>query len=210
MDPFLPNLYCRYEQGESFLPEVRRNILQYENTIQLIQADLKEYKWEKGSIKILLVDAMKNRQLTQAIATSFFPFLDLRSILIHQDFKHYYSPFIHILQYRLRDYFCFKDDVLGGATVAFETVQKVPMDVVALAANFDKVADAELEDAMNYAIELVNVNQRSTIAAAHLMYYVHTNNAEEGRIVLEKYSSQNLVPTDDLQLATDALTNMMG
>lgn len=114
--------YCLYEHGEIFLPEARRLVREHGgDQIELIQADLGVYQWSGGPIKILLVDAMKNEPLSIQIPRSFFPSLVPGSLLIHQDFKHYYSSWIHLLQYQLRQSFRFYQSVPSG-TVAFEVV----------------------------------------------------------------------------------------
>jgi hypothetical protein len=114
--------YCVYEPGDSFLPEARRVVREYGGgRVELIQADLGVYEWSGGAIKILLVDAMKNEDLAIQIPRNFFPSLVPGSLLIHQDFKHYYTSWIHVLQYQLRQYFRFYRSV-GWGTVAFANI----------------------------------------------------------------------------------------
>ena len=50
----------------------------------------------RGPIKILLVDAMKSSELAKAITMNFFPSLLEGVLLIHQDYKHYFTPWIHV------------------------------------------------------------------------------------------------------------------
>ncbi|MDP9292701.1 MAG: hypothetical protein M3O82_10120, partial [Verrucomicrobiota bacterium] len=107
--------YCLYEPGDSFLPEARRVVRVHGGGgVELIRADLELYEWSGGPIKILLVDAMKNENLAIQIPRNFFPSLVPGSLLIHQDFKHYYTSWIHVLQYRLRQYFRFYRSVRWG------------------------------------------------------------------------------------------------
>jgi hypothetical protein len=123
MDPWLSEVRGKYRPGDSFLPEALRRIGEYRDVIELVQADLTEYSWQHGPIKILLVDAMKSWQLARSITTSFYPSLVKGSVLIHQDFRDPHTPWIHILQYRLRDHFNLRHDVVDGWTTAFETVR---------------------------------------------------------------------------------------
>jgi hypothetical protein len=98
--------YCLYQTGDSFLPEARRLTRDHGGRkIELIQADLTTYNWTGGLIKILLVDAMKSEALTRQIGKSFYPSLSAGALLIHQDFKHFHTSWIHLLQYGLREYF---------------------------------------------------------------------------------------------------------
>lgn len=210
MDRYLPLVLGRYEPGDTFLPEARGRIRGYEHIIELVEVDLNDYLWQRGPIKILLVDAMKNWRLARSIATSFFPSLIERSVLIHQDFKHYYTPWIHILHYRLRNYFRLKHDVVDGGTVAFETTGRIPVEVAASATQFDDVSDAEVEEAMVHSMACVRDDRKSAIAAAHIMYFVHTGRAGQARDMLSEYSSANLLPTNDLVLAKNKVESMDG
>jgi hypothetical protein len=149
MNSQLPKVFCRYLPGESFLPEARRRVESYHEVVELIKADLKSHVWTGGPIKLLLVDAMKNRALARAITMSFFPSLTEQSILIHQDFKHFYTPWIHILQYRLRKHFRAIQDVPASGTLAFVTCQTISTSTAHDAADFDHVSDEEWRTLFN-------------------------------------------------------------
>jgi hypothetical protein len=43
MNSRLPEVWCDYQPGDSFLPEVRRRISAYQHVIELVQADLTDY-----------------------------------------------------------------------------------------------------------------------------------------------------------------------
>jgi hypothetical protein len=133
--------HCLYEPGDSFLPEARRVVREHGGgRVELIQADLGLYEWSGGPIKILLVDAMKNENLAIQIPRNFFPSLIPGSLLIHQDFKHYYTSWIHVLQYRLRQYFRFYRSV-QSATVAFEVLAPIPREAVDQSTEFTTIPD---------------------------------------------------------------------
>lgn len=165
--------YCHYEPGDSFLPEARRLVREHGGgAIELIKADLERYAWRGDPIKILLVDAMKSENVARQIARSFFPKLISGGLLIHQDFKHYYTSWIHLLQYRLRDYFQFHQSVPGG-TVAFEVGAPPPLAAVARATEFALISDDEVDAAFRYSLDLLGPEEGANIAAAHVMHYVH-------------------------------------
>jgi hypothetical protein len=204
MNPYLSKVWCEYQQGDSFLPEARKRISKYKHTINLIQADLTCYKWQQYPVKILLVDAMKNWQLAKSIAIEFYPSLTLGSILIHQDFKHYYTPWIHILQYRLKDYFHFKWDVFDGCTVAFETICKIPYNVVDIATNFDSISDIEVAAAIEYSMNCCKLlKDKNSIAAAHIMYFIHKQDTLKARAVLNLYSNTIISPSQDFSIVKE-------
>ncbi|HEY2714111.1 MAG TPA: hypothetical protein VGI60_16490 [Chthoniobacterales bacterium] len=179
--------YCRYAPGESFLPEARRIVSEHGGgRVELIQADLRHYQWSGGAIKILLVDAMKAEDLAIQIARTFFPSLTPGSLLIHQDFKHYYTSWIHLIHYRLREYFRFYRSVPLG-TVAFQVVAPIPPEAVADATEFASILDDQIESSFRYSLELVEPEERVNIAAAHVMYYVHMKRKDAAARTVEAY-----------------------
>lgn len=191
MPPNVP--YCRYDVGDSFLPEARRLVGdRVGDQVELIRADFEHYEWTGGPIKILLVDAMKNGQLTCAIARSFFPSLRVGSVLIHQDFKHYFTSWIHILQYRLREYFRFAQSVPPG-TVAFELFAEIPPEAVADAAEFADVPDTEADASFQYSVDLVGREECANVAAAHVMHYLHLRRRDKAVELIENYRPAGLL-----------------
>jgi hypothetical protein len=50
---------------------------------------------------------------------NFFPSLLTGALLIHQDYKHTFTPWIHVLQYRLKDSCAFMHSVPQNQTVCF-------------------------------------------------------------------------------------------
>lgn len=179
--------YCVYEPGDSFLPEARRVVREHGGgRVELIQADLGLYQWSGGPIKILLVDAMKNEDLAIQIPRTFFPSLTPGSLLIHQDFKHYYTSWIHVLQYRLRQYFRFYRSVRWG-TVAFEVVASVPREAVDRATEFATIPDDETDASFRHSLELVGTEERANIAAAHVMHYLHLKRKDRASHIVEFY-----------------------
>lgn len=181
------NTLVDYFPGESFLPEVRRRIRPFRAHITLIQADLTTYTWDRGPIKILLVDAMKSETLAKAIATHFFPHLPAGAILIHQDFKHFYTPWIHILQYRLRSFCRLLQSVPIGGTVAFTISEPIPAGAIQHATDFAAATDQEADTAFEHSLEQVEEAGRPSVAAAHLMHYIHRREPAKARQLLARY-----------------------
>jgi hypothetical protein len=209
MNSQLPKVFCRYLPGESFLPEARRRVESYRGVIELMKADLKSHVWTGGPIKLLLVDAMKNRELARVITMSFFPSLTEQSILIHQDFKHFYTPWIHILQYRLRKHFRPLQDVRASGTLAFVTCQTIPTSTAHDAADFDHVSDEEVADTFQYSLSLVGQEGRAAVAAAHTMYFVHQDRSSVAWTTFESYHTAGFpMEHQELQLAKRSLDRM--
>ncbi len=201
MNKYLPLVAGNYSPGDDFLPEAKDRIAGYSDIVELVQEDLATYFWREGSIRLLLVDAMKSWDLAGAIVRSFYGPLSKGSIVIHQDFKHYYTPWIHIIQYRLRDNFSPVFEVANGGTVTFETTREISARAAASAAEFGDVSDEEIEMAMRYSTSLVGKKGRPDIAAAHVMYFVHKNRPRKAREILDSYLAQGMNVSRDLALA---------
>jgi len=198
------DMFCDYIPGENFLPEVRRRIRPFRDRITLIQADLTSYVWDRGDIKLLLVDAMKSPDLAVAIARSFYPSLRPGAILIHQDFKHYYTPWIHILQHRLRSSFKLLRNVAEGGTVAFTVAKAVSQSDVLLASDLSSIDDAEADAAFAWSLELVGDVGRPAIAAAHIMHFVHRREPDKASARLAGYKDPSFIADTDFALALEA------
>lgn len=189
MDQFMPRLSRQYAPGDSFLQEAQEILKEFKGHIELIECDLNIYVWKEGSIKLLLVDAMKSEELARSIARNFFPFLIKDAFVIHQDFKHHYTPWIHLLMYRLKDYFEFFHEVENGGTVAFRLVNKIPLNVIEqMTINLCfGVQNSELDEAFVHSMNLVSENGKLSVAAAHIAHYVHSGQKELARELLTYY-----------------------
>jgi len=200
--------YCLYSAGESFLPEARRMISEYGGgRVDLVKADLRDYNWDGGPIKILLVDAMKSEDLAVKIAGSFFPHLTPGALLIHQDFKHYFTGWIHLIQYRLRDYFRFYRSVPPG-TVAFEVVEPLPREAIDHATKFVGLLNDEVDSAFRYSRQLVKPEEQANIAAAHVMLFVHLNRKDAAARTIESYEPTGVLQKGEFPKALNLFGQM--
>ncbi|MEJ8568212.1 hypothetical protein [Elongatibacter sediminis] len=209
MTPYKGVVRRNYRVGDSFFEEVQQRLSRWSDNITLTRADLSTYEWTGGAIGILLVDAMKDWSLASSIAKNFYPHLSERSILIHQDFKHYFTPWIHIVQYRLRHCFDLLEDVSGGATVAFRCVKRPTPEELTIATRFEATSEQELCEVFSYSIASVNTSQKSAVAAAHVMYFVHMEQPDAAARQVALYRTENLPETVDFQLAETAVDELL-
>jgi hypothetical protein len=208
MDKNLPYTFCDYRPGETFLPEVRKRLQNFAETIELIQSDLCFYKYDNKPIKLLLVDAMKTKELAKAICSEFYPSLLPNSLVIHQDFKHYFTPWIHILQFRLRDYFETFHVVQNGDTAAFKLKKKIPLELAASESIHAEPNDAEVDDIFLYSFQVVNLLNTSGIAAAHVMHYLHNNNIDAAQVIFHRYSSKSIFKDREISYLKNFCTDL--
>jgi hypothetical protein len=171
--------------GGSFLPEFLRRTQKWQDQIVVHEEDLRYARWEEEPIEFLFIDAMKSPELATAIASEFFPQLvPGQSYVAHQDFAHYYTSWIHLLQFRLRDCFEVIADIPGSGTVVFRCQRKLSPGQwgdLSLAS----APPAEIEAAFAYSMGLVSEDKKINALAAKAMAYVHRGELERARQVLE-------------------------
>ena len=195
-----------YQEGESFLPEARRIVQDHgHGLVDLIAADLKHFAWTDGPIKLLLVDAMKTMGLMERIATNFFTCVPTGGFVLHQDFKHRHTPWIHVLHYRLRDHFRFMEDVTPGGTVGFQVVKGIPASQVAAAVRFDGLTEAEADAAFEHSLSLLDSNDRSEVAGAHLEHYCLLKRVDKVRHLADHYAGLGMDVVSSHPLASKLL-----
>ena len=120
MDQF-SNLAARqYLSGESFLAEFEERTEPYKRWIQIYAGDITQIGWPDGPIELLIVDAMKSPDMTKFIVREFYgKILPVKGLVFHQDFKHFWTSWIHLIQYRLRSYFALETSLKGSSAVVF-------------------------------------------------------------------------------------------
>jgi hypothetical protein len=168
----------RFKDDDDFQEVFLEITAPYRNNIVCTKADLSKYRWKGGDIEFLLVDAMKSWKLSNNIQRSFYPFLvPGLSVLLHQDFAHYYPIWIHLHQYRLREYFNPLPDTIQCNSLAFEYVKRIPPELLEKPLSIDDFTPSEIEDAFAYSLSLVAPVNIPHVKAAHVMA-VH---AKQGR-----------------------------
>jgi hypothetical protein len=182
-----------YADGESFLPEARRVAKDHGfGLVDLVAADLTTFEWSQEPIKILLVDAMKSAVLMKQIARTFFPSLVPGGLLLHQDFKHGYTSWIHILQYRLRRHFRFLESVPKAGTVGYEVLSAPDVNEVVAASQMDDVSSAEVDACFAYSLSLLAEADHNEVARAHVTHYRRHNQLEEADRVAALYAKRGI------------------
>lgn len=169
----------------SFLPEFLKRTLPWKDQIIVHQEDLGVCPWDNGSIEFLLVDAMKSSDLAESITRKFFSFLiPGKSYVAHQDFAHFWTSWIHLLQFRLRDSFVVAADIAKSGTVVFRyRTQFSPEAFGNLSLNSAPVE--EIEAAFEYSLGLVSDGKKTNVVAAKAMAYLHRGDVDRAREVVE-------------------------
>lgn len=188
MDPVVAGtgLAGRFAPGDSFQKEFESRAKAYEADMLLHAGDLAAIGWSGGSIEFLLVDAMKSWDLARAILHSFYPSLVPGvSVVFHQDFCHYYTYWIHLIQFRLREWFVCEEDVCASPGTAFRNTGRIPSEVLTREWSKTDLSAAEVEDAFAYSMGLVRAENREPVLAAKIMCLADMGFGEKARSELE-------------------------
>jgi hypothetical protein len=159
-----------FAAGSTFLPEFLRRTEKWRDYIVVHEQDLRHARWEHGPIEFLFIDAMKSPEVAGAIASSFFRHLvPSKSYVAHQDFPHCFTPWIHFLTFRLRDYFSFVADLPQSSLFRLER----EIEPQALAGDLSPaaVSPAEIEATFEYSVKLVCRDKKANVIAAKAMAY---------------------------------------
>jgi len=164
----------KYKVGDDFLPEFERQTAAYSSQINVHQGNLGEVVWDKSPVEYLMIDAMKDWEVALRIVHEFYPCLIAgKAIIIHEDFCHHYTSWIHLIQYRLRDYFEPLNAIPNSTAVVFRLVRKLPPLHELLPENFTDFSDDEIEAAFAYSLSLVEPFNYPSVYAAKALAYRH-------------------------------------
>ncbi len=198
MDPFLPGCAREYRVGESFLEEFHGRTHAYADRIKVYPGDLQQIGWNGAPIEFLLVDAMKSWELAASVVQHFFPkLIPGCGVLVHQDFKHYYTSWVHLIQHRLRDYFAFDTDVPDSGSAAFRVMKPLDLDL-GWVADLRNFSDREIDAAFAWSLSLVGAPSAPNIAAAKVMHFIHLDRPADAQRTLDDFTRQGFSMDSDL------------
>jgi hypothetical protein len=183
----------------SFLDEFRSRTAPWRNRIEVHPGDLTAAVWHGGPIEFLLVDAMKSWGLTNSILRTFLPSLvPGLSILVHQDFAYHKTPWIHLITYRLRDYFQPLYHVPESSSVTFALRRPIPAQLLDEVYSYSSFSPEEADAAMAHSARLVAESSRANILAARVQIHRNQGDLAQARRLLKEYRSRGIPFTGDL------------
>lgn len=200
------NLVGKFKDGDSFLEEYKLRTKQYKNKIEIREGNLREIGWSGQEIEFLLVDAMKNWELANAIVKDFYSSLIPNvSYVLHQDFAHYFTPWIHLLQWRLRDFFEFYEDIHKGASVVYKYVKQMPEEMFEQEYSFADFSDDDIERAFEYSFSLVEDGKKANIYAAKVMCFIHQKKMDKARKCFQEIVGKRVAVENELVIVQSLL-----
>lgn len=195
--------------GDSFLPAFLRQVLPHDTKKRLLihAGDLPRLGWCGRRIELLVVDVMKNWTLANCVVQTYFPCLIAgKSYVFHQDFCHYFTPWIHLIHYRFRNHFEKVASLPNSGTVVFKYTRPFPEELLKHTYSFSDFSDAEIEAAFEFSLQQVDANLtggRQTVMGAKIMAFVHQKRFEDARRELASLKAKGWAIDGELKTAAE-------
>jgi hypothetical protein len=197
--------------GDTFLPEFIRRVEPYDKQKRLLihAGDLRRLGWCGRPIEMLVLDVMKSWDLANCVVQDFFPHLiPGQSYVFHQDFCHYYTPWIHLIQYRFRDHFEKVASLPDSGTVVFRLTKPFPVEAVRRTYSFADFSDTDTAAAFEHSLQQVDVGQpvrRQAVKAAQVMVSFHKKDFARARSELSALAADGWPIEGELKTVQDLL-----
>lgn len=202
------NLAGKYKEGDSFVEEFKRRTKSFAGRIETRAGDLKQIGWTGEPIEFLLVDAMKNWDLANHVVRDFYPSLvPHESLVLHQDFAHFFTPWIHLLQWKFRANFEFVEEVPRSQSVVFRLTNRIADELLNKDYSFASFSDAEVDAAFDYSMNLVSAEKLPNVAAAKVMWFLHQEKREQARSEFENLLRQGVSLERDMTIVEELIRN---
>ena len=200
------NLARKYSEGDNFVAEFKRRTKEFARHIEIREGDLKEIGWTGEKIEFLLVDAMKNWDLANAIVRDFYSSLVPReSLVLHQDYAHFFTPWIHLLQWNFRENFELVGEVPKSQSVIFRYKTAIADELLNKDYCFESFSDADADAAFEYSMSLVSMEKTPNVAAAKVMWFLHQDRREKAKSEFESFLKSGIPLENDLLIVREML-----
>lgn len=147
--------------------------------------------------------AVVSSDLSWAISDTFLSSVRAgNGYVIHQDFAYCYTPWIHVLTYRLRDLLVPVQDVVRSGTVVFRARGGLESGSIGDLASADL---AELGNAVAYSLNITTREKHSGIHAASVMVHIYRRDLERARARLAELRTKHLLSSFHTHVLRDEL-----
>lgn len=160
--------------GGDFFHRFLEHTAPWKDLIEPYRGDAGTIAWSEGPIEYLLVDLMKSWDTASMVTERFFPLvLDRVGLVVHQDFLHFYTPWIHVIMHRLRDALEPAFEIPDSCSMVFRKVRPLGVDECRRAADFSSIDVDEVDEAFDRSAGLITRNSKGPIWAAKATYFAH-------------------------------------
>lgn len=197
----------RYNEGDDFSDAFIHQVAPVADLVAIHSGDLNEERWNPAApIEYLLIDAMKTWELSNSVTLNFFPALRPGvSMVHHQDFVHYYTPWIHLIMFRFRRYFEPLTYVPSGSYV-FAYREQLPSALLEKRYGFEDFSTEETSEAFEYSLSLLtSAAARANVFAARVMMHIHGDDWSGARADLERIRAAGIPLEGELSLVSRLL-----
>lgn len=145
---------CRV--GDSFEAHFRETAGPWLDRVHLHAGDIVRACAPQPPIDVLFVDLMKDAAASSAVVGQFLPHvLPGRTLVIHQDFKHEWTYWIHLVMFRLRHCFAPVLDLHEACSTVFQAVAVPDQRSLKHAVAFESFSASEIDDAFDHSDSIV-------------------------------------------------------
>lgn len=169
--------------GDSFQPLFEALVGAYRARLDVTAGDLTRLAWSaRQPIALLFNDASKSWALANALLRNFYPHLIAgRGLVVEQDFVHFYTPWVHLLHWRLRDAFEPVLHVPYSGSMVFRAVRPVAHPAGERDLDFADFDEAEIAAAFERSLALVEAPMRPNVWASRVMLEIHRGDLPRAR-----------------------------
>jgi hypothetical protein len=179
--------------GDSFQPLFEARLGRYLERIETTAGDLTQLAWGGETIELLFNDASKSWALANALLRNFYPaLLPGHSLVVEQDFAHYFTPWVHLLHWRLRDAFEPVVHVPYSGSMAFRPLRAIAHPTGSRDLDFADFPDDEIAAAFERSLRLVEAPMRPNVWAARVMLEVHRGDLARARALFAEAPRRGL------------------
>ncbi len=118
--------------GDSFLPLFEAHLAIHREQVTIVPGDILTKHWSGQPIEILFLDLVKSNEINTHVIREFFSHLiPQRSVVLQQDYYHFYCYWIHLAMAHLSEYF----EIIPSPawnTLAFRLLRPIPQELLEL------------------------------------------------------------------------------
>ena len=176
------NLEGKYQAGDFFLDEFERRTYPWRHCIKACAGRSCEggVAWWRNRVSSDRCHEVLGRG--DGVVQKFFPaIMPGISIIMHQDFAHWYTSWIHPIHYRFREYFEPLYDVPSSGSMVFRLIQPLPSDLLKQEWSPVQFSRRGNRFRIRYSLEIVSSEKRPNIVAAKIMYFVHAGQIDRAK-----------------------------
>jgi hypothetical protein len=195
----------------SVFPLFTRITEDYRDQVIAIPGDLVKMRWNAEPIEILFVDIAKSRELNHWVVSNTFPrLIPGVSVVVQQDYVHYYEWWIQVAMEHYGDRFQLMD-VVYGASAIYQSVAAISASEVSQ--DISNLPLFRLIDLMERAAERMPLPAREVMKCSRAKCFLDHGEAAEAEKLLDTVSISKLtedVASDFSEIAKANLEMMRG